>query len=418
MARQVTWGQVDGAPDTSLTTIDGILKEDYVMNNIVDTVNMTTYLLSRMSTEKTTAGRRFVFPLRFGVGEGQGNRRERQALPNEGFGEYDQAMGNVVFQYGTMNISGPAIEATEGGRATFASALKQSLKDVRDGFRLETHRQQWGNGTGTMALVETGANSATQAVTSPFGLDYDAAELEPSQKIRAFRKNMRILFVTAGEVRTITGVNGNGTLTLNAAVTTTTGERIVRGDTTALNNDGKEYLGVNGAVQATGTYLGIPRAGEPAWQSNLIDLNGEPLDEDVLQHALDTAEIHGDGVSEIDLMISEHRARRYYQALLTTYKRFMNPMELKGGFKALEFSGKPWVVDKLCPPQRTYFLNTSDFCWYTMKDIGWINRDGTVLKWQDGYDAFQAVLARYAQFVVKQPANQTVLYGITSGGES
>lgn len=412
MSRQVIWGQEDGAPNASLTTIDGILKEDYVMKNIIDTVNMQTYLLSRMKMERTTAGRRFVFSVRFGVGEGQGNRRENQDLPDEGFGEYDQAMGNVVLQYGSMYISGPAIEATEGGRATFASALKQSLKDVRDGYTLETHRQSWGDGTGTMALVDGAANSTTQAVKDPYGLSYTSAQLENSQKVRLFRKNMKVLFETTGAVRTIVGVNGNGTITLDSAISTTDGERIIRGDSTTLNNDAKEYLGVNAAVKATGNYLGLSRSGEPNWQSNIIDLNGNALDEDIMQHAFDTAEIHGDGVSEPDLLISEHRARRLYVALLNSQKRFVNTMDLKGGFKGLDYNGVPWVVDKLCPPQRVYYMNTSDWCWMVMKNIGWIQRDGTVLKWVDKRDAYRAVLAAYRQIVCKQPANQTVLTGI------
>lgn len=414
MSRQTFWGQEAGAGPTALSTIDGILKEDYVMNQIVSTVNMATYLLSQMTMERTTAGRRFVFPIRFGVGEGQGNRGENDDLPNDGFGEYDQAMGNVVMQYGSMYISGPAIEATEGGRATFASALKQSLKDVRDGYKLDTHRQSWGDGTGTMALVDgTVTASATVPVKNPLGLTYDESALENSQKTRPFRKNMVLLFKTSGEIRTVTGVNGDGTLTVDSVVTLVDGERIIRGDTTALSNDGIEYLGVNGAIKTTGTYLTISRTGNPAWQGNIIDQAGEPLDEDALQHAFDTAEIAGDGVSEPDLLISEHRVRRLYVALLQQDRRFANPMELKGGFKALEFNGKPWVVDKLCPAQRVYYLTTADWVWFVMKNIGWINRDGTILKWVSGKDAYRAILAAYRQMVCKQPANQTVLTGVT-----
>ena len=414
MARNVVWGQVDGAPDTALTTIDGILKEDYVIQNIINTVNMRTYLLSRMKSEKTTAGRRFNFPLRFGVGEGQGNRAENADLPEEGFGEYDQAMGNVVLQYGSMYITGPAIEATEGGRASFASALKQSLKDVRDGFTLETHRQQWGDGTGTMALVGTGASSVTQQVTDPYGLAYDSASLESSQKTRGFRKNMKIYFKTTDEARTVVGVNSDGTIELDTTISTTTGERIIRGDSDTLNNEDKEFLGVNGGVKATGTYLGVARAGEPNWQANIIDLDGADLDEDILQSAFDTAEIEGDGVSEPDLLISEHKARRLYVALLQSQKRFTNTLKLDGGFKGLDFNGTPWVVDKLCPPQRVYYMRTSDWVWFVMKQIGWLQRDGTVLKWVDRRDAYRAVLAAYRQFVCKQPANQTVLEGVVS----
>lgn len=412
--RQTIYGQEDGVT-SALSTIDGILKEDYVQQNIVDTVNMATYLLSKMGTEKTTAGRAFRFAVRFGVGEGQGNRRENEDLPDEGFGEYDQAFGNVVLQYGSLYISGPAIEATEGGRATFASALKQSLKDVRDGYKLETHRQSWGDGTGVMGLVGTGGTTTvTVPVTDPLGLDYVSASLEASQVVRPFRKNMKILFVTADEVRTITGVNGDGTITVDTAVIVSAGDTIVRGDSNTLNNAGKEYLGVNAGIQATGTYLGIPRAGEPAWQSNIIDADGAALSEDMLQHAFDIAEIHGDGVSEPDLLISEHKARRLYVGLLQAQKRFANTLDLKGGFKGLDFNGVPWVVDKLCPAQRVYYMNTADWCWYVMKQIGWIQRDGTVLKWVDKRDAYRAVLASYRQMVCKQPANQTVLHGIIS----
>jgi len=409
--RQTIWGQVDGSTD-ALSTIDGILKEDYVIQNIIDTVNMATYLLSRMNTEKTTAGRRFVFPVRFGVGEGQGNRLENTDLPDEGFGVYDQAYGNVRFQYGSMYISGPAIEATEGGRATFASALKQALKDTRDGFRLETHRQSWGDGTGVIAKVDGAASSTIQSVKDPYGLSYDSSSLENSQKTRPFRKNMKVLFKTTGVVRTVSSVNGDGSITLDSTLSTTDGEEIIRGDSTTLNNEDKEYYGINAGVKATGTYYGIARSGEPNWQANLIDMDGEALDEDMLQYAFDTAEIQGDGMSSPDLLISEHRARRLYIALLQLNKRFVNTLDLKGGFKGLDFNGTAWVVDKLCPPQRIYYLNTMDWVWFVMKNIGWIQRDGTVLKWVSKRDAYRAVLAAYRNMACKQPANQTVLYNV------
>jgi len=411
MARSTLWGQIDGATD-AISTIDGILKEDYVLKNIINTVNMQTYMLSRMTTERTTAGRKFVFPVRFGVGEGQGNRSENATLPSEGFGTYDQAYGNVRFQYGSLYISGPAIEATEGGRATFASALKQSLKDTRDGFRLETHRQSWGDGSGVMALVDGAAASTIQTVKNPYGLAYDEASLENSQNTRAFRKNMVVLFATTGAVRTISAVNGDSTITLSATISTTDEEEIIRGDSTLLNNEDLEYYGISKGMMATGTYYGIARAGEPNWQANLIDANGEPLDEDLLQFAFDTAEIQGDGVSSPDLLISEHRARRLYVTLLQSQKRFVNTLDLKGGFKGLDFNGTPWVVDKMAPPQRVYYMNMADWCWFVMKQIGWIQRDGSVLKWVDQKDAYRAVLAAYRNIACKQPANQTVLYDV------
>ena len=417
MSRLVTWGQEGGAT-TGLSTIDGFLKEDYVLKNIVDTVNMSTFLLSKMRSQKTTEGRRFRFSLRFGVGEGQGNRVERATLPEEGFGTYDEAFGNVVFQYGTLDISGPAIAATESGKATFTQALKQSIKDCRDGFRLERYRQAWGDGTGTMALVNGTGNSTIIPVKNPYGLSYDESALTPDQKVRGFRKNMKILLETTGVARTITNVSqANGTITVNTATAFADGERIIRGDSTTESNDGIEYLGVSAVMQATGTYLGIVRDTEPGMQANIIDLAGAELSEDALQAAFDTAEINGDGMSKPSMLLSEHLARRIYINLLAGYKRFVSPTVLKGGFSALDYNGVPWVTDKLCPPQRVYYLNDADWVWFVMKNIGWADEDGQVLKWA-GTDAYKAILRAYAQIACKQPANQTMLTGVVPGGSS
>lgn len=413
MARQIVYDQSDGGGPGVLSTIDGILKEDYVMENIVNTVNMVTYFLSQLTSEKTTAGRRYIFPVQFGVGEGQGSRGENEDLPEEGWGEYDQAMGNVRYDYGSMYITGQSIEATESGKASFVSALKQALKDVRDGFKLNTHRESWGDGTGVIALVDgTVTGSTTVPVTAPYGLTYDETALTNSQKVRGFRRKMKVYFVSADLSRTITAVNGDGTITVDTAITLADRDRIVRGDATGKTSYNKEVQGVSAAVLATGTYLTIPRAGIPEWQSNLIDASGADLDEDLMQQAFDVAEING--TDEPDLLIAEHEVRRLYVALLQGNKRFVNTMDLQGGFKAVEYNGKPLVTDKRCPPQRLYYLRMADWLWYVMKPLGWIQRDGTVLKWVSGKDAYRAILAAYRNIACQKPANQTVLYNLTS----
>lgn len=412
MARQVIYDQIDGTGPGALSTIDALLKEDYVINNITDTVNMATYFLSQLTEERTTAGRRYIFPVRFGVGEGQGSRGENEPLPDEGFGEYEQAMGNVRYQYGSMYITGQSIEATEGGRASFVSALTQALKDVRDGFKLNTHRESWGDGSGTIALVDGDVtNSTTVPVKDPYGLTYISSALENSQKTRLFRRHMKIYFVAANQVRTVVAVNGDGTITVDSPISLTNNDKIVRGDAVGQTSLNKELEGVSRVMQATGSYLNIPRAGLPEWQANLIDMNGEALSEDIMQSAFDTAEING--TDEPDLLICEHAVRRIYVNLLQAQKRFVNTLELKGGFRAIDYNGKPLVVDKRCPPQRIYFLRMADWTWFVMKRIGWINRDGTILKWVPGKDAYRAILAAYRNIACKKPANQTVLYNIT-----
>lgn len=417
MARQVIYDYGDSA-----STIDGILKEDYVIQKITNTVNMATYFLSQLRSEKTTAGRRFVFPVQFGVGEGQGNAAENENLPQEGFGEHEQALGNVVYQYGALYITGQSIAATRTMRAAFVSALKEALKNCRDGFKLNTQRQVWGDGTGAIAKVASGSSGTTVSVTDPYGYSYVASDLDANQKVRLFRRNMRVWFSDADEHRIVTGINiAAGTITVDSAVTVTTSDVIYRSNTASTTSQNKELLGVGKVVATTGSYLNIARSGTPEWQGQVVQLgsgSGGDLDEQSMQSVVDQVEIYGSGDVEPDLLVTDHKTRRRYLELLVSQKRFVNTLELQGGFKALEFNGKPLMVDKDAPPQRIWFFHMSDWMWMTMQPQSWIQRDGTILKWVDGKDAFRAYWHAYRNLVCKRPANQAVLYDITGAATS
>lgn len=407
MARNVIY---DRGGDVS--TIDGILKDDYVLNKILDLINRKTPLFSRLRTSATTHGRKFIFPVQLGTSQGVGARGENVQLPNPGFGEYDQAMGNVKYLYSTLYITGPAIESTKGNRAAFADALKQALKDARDGLILDMQRQVWGDGSGIIGRVGADvAGDTTIPVVDPYGLSYSGT-LSGDQNVRLFKRRMNLMIDESTPViAQVTGVNPSaGTITVASNVTLTAGTAIYRGDTAGLNNKDAELLGLPGAISATGSYLGIDRTGVPEWQGHLIDLSGD-ISEQAMRQVVDTIGIHG--TADPNLIITDHETRSNYEALLTSLKRFTTPMELEGGFKALEFDGMPLVVDKDAPPQRMWFLNTNDWSWYSMKDIGWLDRHGAILYPVVGYDAWNAYLTTYRELVCRKPANQAVLYNIT-----
>jgi hypothetical protein len=409
MSRQVIYDK-GGA----LSTINALLKDDTTLNQIQQVVNNSTYMLSQIRNTTTTHGKQFIFPIQFGTSQGVGARGENITLPDPGFGEYMQALGNVKYLYSTLYITGQSIAATQGNKAAFADALKTALRDARDGFTQDLQRQVWGDGTGVLGRVSASATATdTIAVTDPYGLSYIAAQLDNRERVMTFRRNMNVFISGSNVYARIVAVNGNGTIQLNAPVTVAAGNLIYRGDGTGRTSVNNEVTGISGLLKATGSYLGINRAGFPEWQSNLLQLGtgtGGNITEESMRIAMDTAEINGTGGP--DLIVTSHKVRRRYEALLQSQRRFTTPMQLSGGYKAIEFDGLPVVVDKDVPPQRMYFLRMSDIKWMVMEDIDWMDRDGEVLSRVEDKDAYKAVLFTYRDLITTRPANQTVLFDV------
>lgn len=401
-----------------LSTINALLKDDYLTSQIQDIVNKSTFMLSKLKKEDTTHGKQFIFPVQTGVSQGVGARGENVILPDPGFGEYEQALGNVKYLYSTMYITGQAISSTQNNKTAFADALKTALRDARDGLMLDLQRQVWGDGSGVIGVVAATATSATQSVTDPYGLTYVAADLDNSEKTRLFRRNMNIFVASDDVFAKVIAVNANGTITLAASTTLTIGSLIYRGDATGRTSVNNEITGITGTLLTTGDYLGLSRTGRPEWQANVIQVGtgtGGGITEEAMRIALDTAEINGTGAP--DIIVTNHKTRRRYEGLLQAQRRFVNPMKLEGGYNAIEFDGLPLMVDRDAPPQRMFFLRLADFSWMIMEDVKWMDRDGNVLKAVEDKDAYKAVLFTYRELITKKPANQTVLFDITTPEE-
>jgi hypothetical protein len=397
-----------------LSTINGLLRDDWVLTDIQNVVNNQTYLLSQLTSKKTTHGRQFMFPVQFGTSQGVGARGENIVLPDPGFGEYTQAMGQVKYLYSTLYITGQSIAATRGNRAAFADALKTALRDCRDGMQQDLARQVWGDGTGAIAKVaSTVTASTTIPVTDPYGLSYVQADLDNQEKVKLFKRNMNIFIAGSNVYARVTGVNANGTITVASPVTLATGNVIYRGDATGRTSVNNEITGISGLLQATGTYLGLPRAGFPEWQANLMQMGsgaGAGITESAMRIALDTAEQNGTAAP--DVIITSYKVRRRYESLLKLQRRYTSPMNLQGGFTALEFDGMPLVVDKNVPPQRMYMLRLADIHWMVMDDIQWMDEDGNILYREPDKDAYRGTLYTYRDLATTHPANQSVIFDL------
>jgi len=111
----------------------------------------------------------------------------------------------------------------------------------------------------------------------------------------------------------------------------------------------------------------------------------------------------------VKLILSNHDLRDAYAAELTADKRFVNTLSLDGGWKALEYSGIPWVADADCPPNTIFFVDPEHLFLMQMSDWDWMDEDGAVLSRVSGSDAYEAVLFWYADLATDRPRGHSFL---------
>jgi hypothetical protein len=111
----------------------------------------------------------------------------------------------------------------------------------------------------------------------------------------------------------------------------------------------------------------------------------------------------------VKMVIGDHDMRDAYAALVVADKRYVNTMDLDGGFKGLEINGVPLVADVDCMPNTLFFIDTDHLQIMQMNSWSWMDKDGAVLSRVSGSDAYEAVLYWYADFVTDRPRAHSFL---------
>lgn len=361
----------------NLTSFDAVLKEDY-LGTIQDQINNSTIIMKRLEkNEEDVGGKKAVVPLHTGRNSGVGARGDGGTLPSAGNQGYADATYNCAYNYARIQISGPTIKASRKDKYAFVKAVDAEIQGATKDLKDDINRQLHGDGTGVLCLVNTDPGTGTTLTVDNPGTMY-------------LQKGMRIdivdpASVTAGDARAaatnllISAKTSTTAVTMSAALDATVADNdlVVR-----YGNYLREMQGLKGIVSnANPTVGGIlvgginrSTAGNEFWKANVLANGGVPrkLNLDLLQQAWDAAEEEG---GEISLILTSRTQRRKYLALVKADGRFVNTLTLDGGYDALEYNGKPLVVDRHALPGRIYFLDESTLALYRMSDVDWINKE-------------------------------------------
>jgi len=398
----------------TLSNYDEALKINY-LPAIREQLNNKTILLNTLTrNERDVSGKRWQVVAHYGRSSGVGSGAETD-LPTAGNQAYKNPYGTVAYHRGRIQVSGPVMAASRNDVGAIGRALDTEIKGITADLRKEINYQLFNDGTSIRAYVNGDPGTGTTLTLDTPGTMY----LYDGMIIDILGNDDGDGATNDADV-VISSVDSDTEVTVSAALDTSIDDNdyVVRANSTdgagVLPSDSYEMMGLKGIVD-DGTYVttlhNLSRSDYAWWKCSTFDNDdnsgtNRDLTLDLIQEAMTAVEKNG---GQVKMILSSPELRDAYASLLVSDKRFVNTLELDGGFKALEYSGTPWVADPDCPPNTVFFIDTDHLQIMQMSDWDWMDKDGAVLSRVSGSDAYEAVLYWYSELTTDKPRAHTFL---------
>lgn len=384
----------------TLTNADKALKSFY-LDAVAEQLNMKANpLLSAIrQTTDDVWGKEVRKLAIYGMNGGIGAGTEDGDLPSATGNNYEQFVVTLKNLYGAIEISDKAVRASENNTGAFVSLLNAEMDGLLKSSSFNFGRMLFGDGSGKLASVVSVSDGVIQLdsvknVIEGMVVDFRTAD----GAIVSGADNRRIVFVDRTN-KTI-GVSGSVIAELGEGTAVT-----VQG---SYNN---EITGLSAIFKEDGYLYGLDKSTH-SWLKPYVKKDTGAISEDVIQKALDTIEENSG--SSVNFIVCSWGVRRALQKLFAENKRYVDTVELAGGYKAMSYNGIPIVADRFCPDGTMYLLNTEDFTLHQLCDWQWLEgEDGRILKQIAGKPVYTATLVKYADLICSRPIGQGMLSGIT-----
>lgn len=389
----------------SISSAVSILKNWY-QGPIVSQFNDDLPLYKEMEKGKEKwNGQQVVKPVKVRRNPGIGATSDGGTLPVIGQQTTQQALISAKYNYLRFGITGPMIKASQGDKGAFVSAMEFEMSEGLTDLKNDVARQIFWDGTSDLAVVS--ANAVASNVITVTGR-------ESTEDGNKYLDVGMVIDIYSGTTQvaqgvSITAISGTttATLTLSAAVTTSTNDIVVKSGSFGNEIQGLLYTMDGG----TSTIYSISRSTYPVFQSNVISGSGGQLTLNLMQQAFNEARRRGG--AKTNAVFCDFNSERFYNKLLVADRRYIGKVAGDGTFSDkdktyLEFAGIPVVPDKDCP-QRWFFLDTKQWRKFVMCELEWADETGTYLLAQTSADSFEARLRLFANIFCEKPSAQAAL---------
>ncbi len=383
----------------------GILKNYYsgpIVTEFNDKVPFYKYI--EKGKEKWN-GYQVVRPVKVRRNPGVGSTGDNGLLPAIGNQTVTQATILAKFNYLRAGFSGPLLMSSKGDKGAFVNVMSYEMSEGVNDLVTSVNRQLHWNGDGTVALAAAAVTGSTVVTTNGRTVGAPVQYLDVGYGIDIISATTGLPVAQGATITAITGQNtATATITLNIAVTCSASDIIVYSG--SYNNDLQGI--VTSQDGGTGTIFGISRSTYPQFQGNLVNAASAQLSLDLMQQAYNEARRRGGG--EIDYIVCDFVAERYYNKLLVANKRYVNKVAGDGTFsdkdkQYLEFGGVPVVADKDCVYQTMNFIDSSNWKKYVLgEELQWADETGSYMIAQTSTDSFEMRLRFFANLFCEKPS--------------
>lgn len=366
--------------------------------------------------KKAYNGYQVVRPLRVRRNAGIGATSDGGTLPAIGNQTTVQATISAKFNYLRAGITGPMIKASASDAGSFVRSGAYELEQGYLDLKADVNRQLSWDGTGDLALANANTVASTSLVIK------GRSTTEPALYLSAVDVGLVFDIVSGSTVIasgiTVTAISGTptattATLTLNAPVTCTAGDVLIRN-----NSNNNEISGLLYALDgATSTIYGVDRASYPVYQGNVTDMASAQLTLAAMQNSWNLGARRGG--AKYSAIYTDFYSMGYYQKLLTPDKRYVNSVKGDGGFSEkdkvyLDFNGLPIVADQFCPAPFMFFLTEDALKQYVLCDLEFADETGSMWIAQTSADQLELRIRYFANLFNEQPNACAVLKNYVS----
>ena len=330
----------------------------------------------------------------YGVNGGVGSGTESGDLPGCAGNNYAQFKLTLKNFYGNIEISDKAIRASANSAGAFVNLLNSEMEGLLKSSKFNFGRMLYGDGSGLIAKTIGNTSSSTNVLTVD-----SVKNLMEGMVIDVYDTSDMIVSNLTG-VRIISIDRAKKEITLSASASSVLGEGY---KIYVQNSKDNELTGLE-AIFGTANLYGLDRSDYSFLNPyKVTDTTG--VSTEVIQAAIDSIEEVAGGT--IDFIVSSYKVRRAYIEYLSLNRTNLDYMNLDGGFKALSYSGIPFVADRFVDDKTMYLLNTSDFKLHQLCDWRWIEGEGgTVLHQVANKAVYTATLVKYADLLCERPMGQ------------